>query len=131
MRTVSAIAICAAALVVISLLSSSAGAVSTGFTPRTSNRLAARLVEESQRSLAKDDRNPVTHLVNLCTARTWAQAAMHLAGEDAVTRATGVNPNHIVDRASRKLDKAVQTLNDRLGLRGRRRIRTDDVLVTK
>jgi hypothetical protein len=127
MRGVTAITLTLLALIIVCFMSRSAGATSTGFSARTTQRLAGRLVEESQRSLSHDDRNPVTNLVNLVTARCWAQAALHLAGEEAVRKVTGVDPTHLVDKASRRMDKAVRTLNDRLPRS--QRVRVDDVIV--
>ncbi len=128
MRGVTATTLTLIALVIVCFMSRSAGATSAGFSARTSQRLTGRLVEESQRALSHDDRNPVTNLVNLVTARCWAQAALHLAGEEGVRKATGVDPTHLVDQASRRMDKAVRTLNDRMPRS--QRVRVDDVIVS-
>ena len=91
---------------------------------RTSRRLVGRLVEESQRALARADKKPVTDLVNVVTARTWAQAAVALAGEDGVQQATGVDPRLLVDKAHARVERAARALNSRLPRKQRAAIDT-------
>ena len=128
MRGIASISLPLVILLSICILSRSASA-SGQISVHTARRVAGRLVEESQRALAQRDRSPVNDLVNIVTARTWAQASLALASEDAVRSATGVDPHQLVDRAQRRIDRTVRTLNDRLP--HKHRVRVDDVLVSR
>lgn len=128
MRGVAAVSIASFALLALCLLSRSttAGAV---YSPRTSRRVVKRLMEEAQRSLDVRARNPVRELTNLVQARTWAQAATHLAGEEGVRRATGVDPAHVVDQATRRIEENLRAVNARVPRRAR--VRMDEILVSR
>ena len=124
MRGVAAVCLPVALLLAVALMSQSVS--TSGYTPRTSRRVVRRLVEESQRAMAQEDKNVVLTLVARATARAWAQAAAVLAGEDGARKATGVDLPSIVDQAQRDMDTAVSALNVELGRK--HRVRKDQDL---
>ena len=124
MRGVAAVCLPVALLLAVALMSQSVS--TSGYTTRTSRRVVRRLVEESQRAMAQEDKNVVLTLVARATARAWAQAAAVLAGEDGARKATGVDLPSIVDQAQRDMDTAVSALNVELGRK--HRVRKDQVL---
>ena len=123
MRGATSIAIPVALVVALSLMSRS---TSPTFSGRTSRRVVTRLIEESQQALESRDRNPAKQLANVVTARTWAQAAIALVGEDGTKAVTGVDARHLVDKAQSRVKKIVQQLN--IPQRQRRRTAVDAVL---
>ena len=116
MRGVTAVAIPFVSLALLCLMSRS---TSRSFSGRTSRRVVARLIEESQHALESQDRNPAKQLANVVTARTWAQAAIALVGEDGTEAITGVDARHLVDKAQSRVKKIVQQLNKRVPRRKR------------
>lgn len=81
------------------------------FTSRTQRRVINRIIEECSRSLAQHDTSPIMNIVHYTTARTWAQAALHLASEKEIQQITQTDVNHLLDQAQRKIDRSVKDTN--------------------